>query len=102
MMFRQTPQQQAALKQLLAAQQDPSSPSYHQWLTPEEFGDRFGLNQSDIARITHWLESEGFSIVEVARGHNWISFNGTAGQVQHTFHAQIHHVSQVARNSWQT
>jgi hypothetical protein len=93
MTFRQTPEQQAALKQLLAAQQDPSSPSYHQWLTPEEFGNRFGLNQSDIARISHWLESEGFSIVEVARGHNWISFSGTAGQVQHTFHTQIHHVT---------
>jgi subtilase family serine protease len=93
MTFRQTPEQQAALKQLLAGQQDPSSPNYHQWLTPEQFGDRFGLNQSDIARISHWLESEGFSIVEVARGRNWISFSGTAGQVQHTFHTQIHHVT---------
>jgi subtilase family serine protease len=93
MSFKQTPEQQAALKQLLAAQQDPSSPNYHQWLTPEEFGDRFGLNQSDIARISRWLELEGFSIIEVARGRNWISFSGTAGQVQHTFHTQIHHVT---------
>ena len=93
MSFKSTPEQQAALDQLLASQQDPSSANYHQWLTPEEFGDRFGLNKSDIARISGWLESEGFSIIEVARSQNWIAFSGTAGQVQHTFHTQIHHVT---------
>src|SRR5579862_7883265 len=46
MTFRQTPEQQAALEQLLASQQDPSSPNYHKWLTPEEFGDQFGLTES--------------------------------------------------------
>src|SRR5215469_10584002 len=32
-----TPAQQASLKQLLAQQQDPKSPNYHKWLTPEQF-----------------------------------------------------------------
>src|SRR5580698_5451229 len=32
--------QQADLDQLLADQQNPSSKSFHQWLAPEEFGDR--------------------------------------------------------------
>src|SRR5438552_10306555 len=30
-----------ALESLLAAQQDPASPSFHRWITPEEFGRRF-------------------------------------------------------------
>ena len=30
--------QKAALAALLKAQQDPSSPSYHQWLTPQQYG----------------------------------------------------------------
>src|SRR5690348_1600877 len=30
--------QQQALEELLAAQHDPESPQYHQWLTPESFG----------------------------------------------------------------
>ena len=47
--------QQAALKQLLAEQQDPSSPNYHKWLTPEQFGQRFGLSSADIVKITRWL-----------------------------------------------
>jgi hypothetical protein len=36
LMLKQTAAQQAELAQLLAAQQDPASASYHRWLTPEE------------------------------------------------------------------
>jgi subtilase family serine protease len=82
--------QQAALQELLAEQQDPSSPNYHKWLTPEQFGRRFGLNSADIAKITHWLRSQGFSIVQVARGRDWIAFSGTVAQVQRTFHTEFH------------
>src|SRR4051794_6146959 len=35
-------EQQADLEQLLAAQHDPSAPEFQKWLTPEEFGERFG------------------------------------------------------------
>src|SRR5262245_8238127 len=41
--FNRTAAQQADLDALLAAQQDPNSPLYHQWLTPEQFGARFGM-----------------------------------------------------------
>src|ERR1035438_9281949 len=45
--FQPTAEQQAALDQLLAEQQDPASPNYHKWLTPEEFADRFGISAQD-------------------------------------------------------
>src|SRR3954453_5311459 len=35
--FKRSAEQQAALDELLAAQQDPKSAEYHRWLTPEEF-----------------------------------------------------------------
>src|SRR3954469_24198866 len=41
MVLRQTSEQQADLDRLLTAQQDPSSPDYHRWLTPEQFAERF-------------------------------------------------------------
>jgi subtilase family serine protease len=82
--------QQAALKQLLAEQQDPSSPNYHKWLTPEQFGQRFGLSNADVAKITHWLRSQGFGIAQVARGRDWIAFSGTAAQIQRVFHTELH------------
>ncbi len=83
--------QQQALKQLLAQQQDPRSPSYHKWLTPEQFADRFGLSQNDIQQIAAWLESEGFTNVHPARGRNWVSFTGTAAQVESALRTEIHH-----------
>ena len=85
-----TPSQQKALAQLLAQQQDPKSPNYHKWLTPQQYADRFGLSQNDVQQMAGWLKSEGFSMVEVAHGRNWISFNGTAAQVQNAFRTEIH------------
>ena len=90
MVFSPSAQQQAALDQLLAEQQDPSSANYHKWLTPEEFGDRFGLAQSDIVSVSAWLSAQGFTVDEIARGRNWIAFSGNAAQVEAAFRAPIH------------
>src|SRR5580692_9960572 len=43
LMLKPSGSQQAALEQLLTEQQDRRSPSYHKWLTPERYADRFGL-----------------------------------------------------------
>ena len=55
--LRLAPEKQAALDQLLAEQQDPDSPNFHRWLTPEEFGERFGPSQEEIETVTDWLTS---------------------------------------------
>jgi hypothetical protein len=82
--------QQKAIGQLLAEQQDPRSPEYHKWITPEQYAERFGLSPNDIQKITTWLQSQGFAIVRVARAHNFIVFSGTAAQVEKTFQTEIH------------
>src|SRR5262249_15578425 len=64
--------------------------SYHGWLTPEEFGARFGPTDDDLQTVVGWLESHGFSIDEVAAGRGWINFSGNVEQVERTFHTQIH------------
>jgi hypothetical protein len=91
--FSMTPAQQADLNQLLAAQLDPSSPSYHQWLTSEQFGARFGLSSGDLATVSSWLTSQGFTITSVAKSSTFITFSGTVGQVQQAFGTTIHNVS---------
>jgi len=82
--------QQKALDKLLAQQQDPQSPQYHKWLTPEQYGDRFGLSPNDLKKITDWLQSQGFTHVNVVRSSNIVKFSGTAAQVEATFRTQIH------------
>jgi pseudomonalisin len=83
--------QQAALDALVEAQHDPQSPLYHQWLTPAQYGARFGVSQQDLARITGWLTGHGFAVEEVPTSNQLIIFSGTAGQVEDTFHTEIHH-----------
>jgi subtilase family serine protease len=69
---------QAELDQLTAAQQDPASPKYHQWITPEEYGHRFGVAEGDSNRITEWLAAEGFQVEEIPAGRRLVIFGGSA------------------------
>lgn len=82
--------QEQALQALLAQQQDRSSPTYHKWLTPDQFGQQFGPADQDIQKITAWLESAGFRVDDISKGRTVIEFSGTAGQVQQAFHTVIH------------
>ena len=90
LMFKPTAEQQAAVDSLLAMQQDRSSPSYHRWLTPEQFASLSGISQNDLNRIVSWLQSQGFQVGATARSRTWVSFSGTAQQVETAFHTPIH------------
>jgi uncharacterized protein (TIGR03437 family) len=88
--FNPTPDQQADLESLLVAQRTPGSPDYHKWLTPEQFADRFGLNQSDIAAITGWLQDQGLTVTAVAHSRTWVAVSGPASRVEHAFQTELH------------
>ena len=90
LLFKPSAQQQADLDHFLIEQQDPSSPDYHRWLTPEEYADRFAVSRSDTKKIENWLTGQGFQISYRARARNWIAFSGTAAQVERTFRTPIH------------
>src|SRR5690349_6055435 len=77
-MIRPSSGQKAEIDQLLADQQNPSSPRFHQWLTPEEYGNRFGLSASDYSKVVAWLAGEGFEVKEPVRSRNAVAFRGTA------------------------
>jgi len=90
MLFTPSAQQQAALQKLLADQQNPKSPRFHQWLTSDQFGQQFGLSQNDIQKVRSWLQSEGLKVTYVSHGHDFLSFEGSAAQVQSVFRTSIH------------
>jgi subtilase family serine protease len=83
---------QAALTELLLEQQQPGSPNYHNWLTPEQYAAQFGLSANDIAKVQSWLTAQGFTVTYVARSRTFITFSGTASQVQQAFGTTIHNV----------
>jgi hypothetical protein len=90
-MLKRSDDQETALRQLLEQQQDKSSPNYHKWLTPDQFGKQFGPADSDIQAVTDWLTSRGFSNIKVSPGRTRVEFNGNIGQISSAFQTQIHH-----------
>jgi subtilase family serine protease len=90
LVLKSSPEQGAALQTLLAQQTDKTSPNYHKWLTPQQFGEQFGVSDDDLQKISTWLQARGFQSIKAANGRNVIEFSGTAGQVQDAFHTAIH------------
>jgi len=82
--------QESALKQLINDLHTPGSPSYHKWLTPDQFGKQFGPSDQDIATVESWLQSHGFSITKLNAGKQTLEISGNVAQFRNTFHAQIH------------
>ncbi len=90
LVFKPSAAQQSALDQLLAQQENASSPNYHKWLTPAQFGNRFGMSQNDIDKVVSWLQSQGLTVTRIANGRNQIFFAGTVAQIEAAFRVEIH------------
>ena len=88
-----TEDQAYAMRSLLDQQQDKTSANYHQWLTPESYGQYFGVASADVTKITSWLQDQGFRVESVAKGNRIITFSGTSGQVETAFHTQMKNVT---------
>ncbi|MDR3723891.1 MAG: protease pro-enzyme activation domain-containing protein [Terracidiphilus sp.] len=88
--LKRSTSQEADLKTLIAEQHTPGSANYHKWLTPEEFGKRFGPSDQDIAAVESWLAGHGFNVTKVNPGRLTMEVSGSVAQMSSTFHTQIH------------
>ncbi len=88
--FKMSAAQAADLDSLLVSQRDRSSKWYHKWLTPEQFGSRFGVNETDLSKVKDWLENSGFTNVQVSRSQMFVRLSGTAAGVNRLFGVALH------------
>src|SRR6185312_14576583 len=79
---------QAQMEALITSQHNPKSAQFQKWLTPQQFGDAFGVTDGDIATVTAWLTAQGFTVNNVYPNKTQIDFSGTAAQVRQAFHTQ--------------
>jgi fibronectin type 3 domain-containing protein len=91
LVLRRSPASEAALGAFLAAQQDPRDAQYHAWLSPTQFGARFGADPHDIATLAAWLNAQGFQVLGPNPGHTRLTFRGSVGQVETAFHTAMHY-----------
>lgn len=100
LVLKRSPAQEAALDVLLQSQQVKSSPEYHHWLAPTQFGAEFGPSDQDLQVIVGWLQSHGFQVDRLASGRGEIEFSGSSEQVQQAFHTEIHQYVVKGKSYW--
>jgi subtilase family serine protease len=83
----------AALDRLIADLYNPASPRFHQWLTAQEFGAKYGPATADVQTVIAWLQSHGFTVNGVQPGRTIIDFSGNAGQIRDAFHTEMHRLN---------
>ena len=88
--LNRTPEREQALQQLLVDLQDPHSAQYHQWVSPTEFGKRFGNSDHDIQAVTTWLSGYGLHVDRIANNRSQIFFSGRAADVANAFATPLH------------
>jgi hypothetical protein len=86
----------AALEQFLVDIQTAGGPSFHQWLTPAEFGERFGASAAQVSAATEYAESAGLKVESVSGLRVVVS--GTAAALEEAFAPGIHQVKMAGKS----
>src|SRR5215467_10585339 len=60
LVLKRSSEKEASLEKFLAEQLDQNAKNFRNWLTPDEFGRRFGPSDKEIHAVTLWLEANGF------------------------------------------
>jgi uncharacterized protein (TIGR03437 family) len=93
--FARPADRQAGLARYAQEVQDPRSPNYHRWLTPDQFAERFGLSKVAEAAIAVWIESSGLKISYRSRSRTYMLLSGDVDAT--TLKAPLHVASYIAR-----
>jgi pseudomonalisin len=90
------PESQAAFQHLLTDQQNPTSPRYHHWLTPNQIGEQYGPAGHDLSALTDWLVSQGLSVREVAPSGIFIQVEGSAASISTALDTDLRYIERSA------
>ena len=77
------------LKSFLSDVYDPSSFSYHRFLTPTEFTEKFGPTEKDYDAVVSFAKSNGFEIVGGSRDGMEVQVRGPVSAVEKAFHVSM-------------
>jgi subtilase family serine protease len=69
--------------------QDPTSHSYHQFLTPQEFAARFGPSQENWDALVAFAQASGFEIISGNLEGRDLRLTGTVANVEKAFHVNM-------------
>jgi hypothetical protein len=90
--LRRSPEQELELQKFIDELHTQGSPNFHQWISAQQFGEKYGVSKQDLDALTSWLEAQGFRVNVVYPSSMVIDFSGTAAQVRKAFRTEIHHL----------
>ncbi|MGA9508191.1 MAG: S53 family peptidase [Candidatus Sulfotelmatobacter sp.] len=79
----------AGLQSFVQDVQDPTSSSYRQFLTPQEFTARFGPSQEDWDALVAFAKASGFEIINGTREERDLRLTGTVANIEKAFHVTM-------------
>jgi hypothetical protein len=79
----------AALERFVTGQYTPGNPHYHQFLTPAQFGQRFGAPRAEVQRAVAGLRTLGLSVAAPKPNRLYLSAVGDVGTLERAFGVQL-------------
>lgn len=80
---------ESQLDDLLQDLYNPESPVYHQFLTVQQFTDRFGPSQEDYDAVTRFAEANGLKVTGTAPNRMIVNVTGTVANLERAFHVNM-------------
>jgi subtilase family serine protease len=77
------------LQSFIREQNDPASPVYQQFLTPQEVTERFGPSQQDWNALVAFAKASGFEIVGGTRDGRDLQLIGSVSNIEKAFHVTM-------------
>jgi subtilase family serine protease len=82
---------QDELKLLLSRLYDPTDPLYGNFLTPEEFADRFSPTQADYDLVAAYARNLGLTVTRMHSNRLVLDVSGPVETVESAFNLHMHH-----------
>ncbi|HEV8065941.1 MAG TPA: S53 family peptidase, partial [Acidimicrobiales bacterium] len=86
------PRSQAAITSFIDEVATPGSPMFHHYLTPGDYGGRFGPTTAALKAVEAQLRSDGLSVLSVSANRLLVKFSGSATRMEAAFHTGLDRV----------
>jgi subtilase family serine protease len=80
---------QPELDDLLQQLYDPQSPSYHKYLSVQEFTERFGPVEADHAAVLQYAQANGLVVIDTPANRMVLDVEGPAANIENAFHVTL-------------
>jgi subtilase family serine protease len=80
---------EAELDDLLLKLYDPQSSFFHQFLSVDEFTDRFGPSKADYATVVHFAEENGLTVTGTSANRMLVNVTAPVDRIERAFHVTM-------------